>query len=93
MKQTNTEADEAVAYIRQNTAAPIQRYLDSVVAARLEEDPSRLGPKSADPLKLNRLAFVARVWTKGRRDLSRLLKSPLSIRPLIQVVRLIRRGQ
>jgi hypothetical protein len=36
MKQTNNAADLALAYIRHNTAAPIQRFLDSVIVARLE---------------------------------------------------------
>ena len=41
MRQTDDEADEALAHIRQNTAAPIQRFLDSIAAARLEETTSR----------------------------------------------------
>jgi len=40
MKQTD-EADKALAHIRRTTAAPIQRFLDSIAAARLEETTSR----------------------------------------------------
>ena len=36
MKQTD-EADEALAHIRRTTAAPIQRFLNSIAAARFEE--------------------------------------------------------
>jgi hypothetical protein len=41
MKQTEDEADEALAHIRRITSAPIQRFLDSIAAARLEETTSR----------------------------------------------------
>jgi hypothetical protein len=37
MNQTDNSADVALASIRHNTAAPIQRFLDSVTVARLEE--------------------------------------------------------
>ncbi len=37
MKQIDGEVDEALAHIRQTTAVPIQRFLDSIAAARLDE--------------------------------------------------------
>ena len=49
MKQTHTETDKALAHIRRNTAAPIQRFLDSVIAARLEET---AGPPNRKPVRL-----------------------------------------
>jgi hypothetical protein len=48
MKQTD-EADEALAHIRRTTAAPIQRFLDSIAAARLEETTGRQDRGADDP--------------------------------------------
>lgn len=57
MKQTDTEADEALAYIRRNTAAPIQRFFDSIAAARLEETTSRQNGKPVGSSKLDLLGL------------------------------------
>jgi hypothetical protein len=54
MKQTDDEADEALAHIRQNTAAPIQRFLDSIAAARLEETTSRRDRVAGGPSRPSR---------------------------------------
>jgi hypothetical protein len=51
MKQIDDEADEALARIRQDTAAPIQRFLDSIAAARLEETTSRRDRVADGPLR------------------------------------------
>ncbi len=53
MKQTNSEADEAFAHIRQTSAAPIQRFLDSIAAARLEETTGRQDGVADGPLRLD----------------------------------------
>jgi hypothetical protein len=50
----NDEADKALAHIRQNTAAPIQGFLDSIAAARLEETTSRRDRVADGPSKRGR---------------------------------------
>jgi hypothetical protein len=57
MKQTDTEADEALAHIRRSTAAPIQRFFDSVAAARLEETTSHQNRKRVVSSKLDLLGL------------------------------------
>ena len=47
MKQTDQDVDEALAYIQQSTASPIQRLFDSIVAARLEETAGRQNSQTA----------------------------------------------
>src|SRR5919112_4266150 len=52
MKQTDDEANEALAHIRRTTAAPIQRFLDSIAAARLVETTSRRDRVADGPSRL-----------------------------------------
>jgi hypothetical protein len=84
MKQTDTEADEALAHIRQNTAAPIQRFFDSIAAARLEETTSHQNRKPVSPSKLGLLDMA-----KGLSSF--FVRRALSIQPLARVIRRVRR--
>ena len=56
MKQTDDEADEALAHIRRTTAAPIARFLDSIAAARLEETTRRQNGVEDGPSRPGRVA-------------------------------------
>ena len=76
MKQTQTETDEALAHIRRNTAAPIQRFLDSVIAARLEET---AGPPNRKPVRLSNLGILG--MAKGLRRSFETLKPRLFWEP------------
>jgi len=88
MKQTDGEADEALAHIRRTTAAPIQRFLDSIAAARLEETTGRRDAVADGPLRLDRSGAA-----KGMHRFSALLgvslKVALGMRPLARVIRRI----
>jgi hypothetical protein len=92
MKQTNSEADEALAHVRQTTAAPIQRFLDSIASARLEETTGRRdgvvdGPSSPDR------SGVAQGLRRFSEALGVSLKAVPRMRPLACVIRRIcRRG-
>ena len=89
MRQTDDEADEALAHIRQNTAAPIQRFLDSIAAARLEETTSRRDRLADGPSRPSR----PRVDKGLRRFLEALgifWKRTLGMKLLARVIRLQR---
>ena len=92
MKQTHTETDEALAHIRRNTAAPIQRFLDSVIAARLEET---AGPPNRKPVRPSKLGILG--MAKGLRrsfeTLSFFLKKDLCLQSVARVIHRIRRRQ
>jgi hypothetical protein len=66
MKQTDKEADEAVAFIRQNTADPIRRFLDSVVSSRLEEETCLQDRRTPEPQKTKRSQVIQRTWARIR---------------------------
>jgi hypothetical protein len=89
MKQTHDEADEALAHIRHNTAAPIQRFLDSIAAARLEETTSRRDRLADGPSRPGRPSV-----DKGLRRFLEALgvfrKRTLGMKPLARVIRRIR---
>jgi hypothetical protein len=92
MKQTDSETDEALAHIRRNTTIPIQRFFDSVVAARLEETTGRQNRNPVSTLKLNFLGMA-----KGLRGfleaLTLFLKRALGIQPIARGIRRIRRSK
>jgi hypothetical protein len=90
MKQTDTEADEALAHIRQNTAAPIQRFFDSIAAARLEETTSHQNRKPVSPSKLG-LLDMAKGLSSFLEALSFFVRRALSIQPLARIIRRVRR--
>jgi hypothetical protein len=69
MKQPDKEADEAVAHIRQNTADPIRRFLDSVVSSRLEEATCLQDKQTPQARKPNRLQAIPRAWARTRQRL------------------------
>ena len=92
MKQTNHEADEALAHIRRKTAAPIQRFFDSIAAARLEETTRHQNLKPVGSSKLDLLG--------GGKGLGKLLearnfflKRNLSLQHVARVIRHFRRGE
>lgn len=89
MKQTDDEADEALAHIRQGTAAPIQRFLDSIAAARLEETTSRRERVADGPSRLGR-PDVAGGLHRFLEALGVSLKRALGMKPLARVIRRIR---
>lgn len=92
MKQTDTEADKALAHIRRSTAAPIQRFFDSVAAARLEETTSHQNRKPVGPSKLDPLALSNGLGKLlEARNLFR--KRNLSLQGVARVVRHFRRGE
>ena len=64
MRQTDKEADEAVAHIRQSTADPIRRFLDSVVSSRLEEETYLQDREREDPPKLDPLRVIKGAWAR-----------------------------
>lgn len=92
MKQTNSETDEALAHIRRNTAVPIQRFFDSVVAARIEETTGRQIKSPVSSLALN---FLSKA--KGLRRFSEILtlflKRAPGIQPVARGIRRIRRSK
>ncbi|WP_210381511.1 hypothetical protein [Microvirga zambiensis] len=92
MKQTDTEADEALAHIRRNTAAPIQRFFDSVAAARIEETTSHQNRKRVDSSKLD-LIDLGEGLSKLLEARSFFRKRDLSLRRVARAVRHIRRGE
>jgi hypothetical protein len=69
MKQPDNEADEAVAHIRQNTADPIRRFLDSVVSARLEEATCLQDKRTPQTRKPNRFQVIQGTWARIRQHL------------------------
>ena len=92
MKQTDHEADEALAHIRRKTAAPIQRFFDSIAAARLEETTRHQNLKPVGSSKLDLLG--------GGKGLGKLLearnfflKRHLSLQRVARVIRHFRRGE
>ncbi|WP_114948461.1 hypothetical protein [Microvirga calopogonii] len=91
MKQTDTEADEALAHIRRNTAAPIQRFLDSVAAARLEETTRHQNGK---PLGSSKLDLSGLAKSLGKLLEARtFLKGNLGLHRVARAVRHFRRGE
>jgi hypothetical protein len=91
MKQTDHEADEALAHIRRKTAAPIQRFFDSIAAARLEETTRHQNLKPVGSSKLDLLG--------GGKGLGKLLearnfflKRNLSLHRVARAVRHFRRS-
>ncbi len=91
MKQTDTKADEALAHIRRNTAAPIQRFFDSVAAARLEETTSHQNRKLIGSSKLDLLGLA-----KGLGKLleaRNFLERNLGLHRVARAVRHFRRGE
>jgi hypothetical protein len=89
MKPTDDEADEALAHIRQNTAAPIQRFLDSIAAARLEETASRWDRVADGPPRPGRRG-VAKELHRFLQALGVSLKRAFGMKPLARVIRRIR---
>ena len=89
MKQTDGEADEALAHIRQNTAAPIQRFLDSIAAARLEETTSRRDRVADGPSRPGR-PDAAKGLRRFLEALERFWKRTFGMKPLDRVIRRIR---
>lgn len=89
MKQTDDEADEALAHIRQNTAAPIERFLDSIAAARLEETTSRRD-RLADGPSRRGLPGVAKGLRRFLEALGVFQKRTLGMKAQARVIRHIR---
>jgi hypothetical protein len=85
--------DKAVAYIRQNTTAPIQRFLDLIVMARLEEHACHADRNSADRVQSGHVHPDRRIWAGGVLGQFRRLKNILGIRSLLRAARCIRKGQ
>jgi hypothetical protein len=89
MRKTDHEAEDALVYIRQSTAVPIQRFLDSVAAARLEQDRNLHDNHTVGPPKLG-------LWRSagglGRRikDLVSSLRTPLNAQTFVRIVHRIR---
>jgi hypothetical protein len=81
--QTDNEADDAVAYIQQHTAAPIRRYFDSIVASRLAERTTPRDRILATQPKIGRARLMRAVWnTFTRYPASLFRKSMRSVRRL-----------
>ena len=89
MKQTDDEANEALARIRQNTAAPIQRFLDSIAAARLEETTSRRDRVADGPSRPGRPG-VDNGLRRFLEALGIFRKRPPGMKALARVIRRIR---
>ena len=87
MKQTD-KVDEALAHIRRNTAAPIQRFLDSIAAARLEDTTSRQNSVVDGPSRPGR-SGMAKGLQRFFEALSVSLKRVLGMKPLARVIRRI----
>ena len=85
MKQTDDEANEALAHIRRTTAAPIQRFLDSIAAARLEETTSRRDRVADGPSRPGRPG-VAKGLHRFLKALGVSLKRALGMKPLVRVI-------
>ena len=92
MKQTDQDVDEALAYIQQSTAAPIQRFFDSVVAARLEETAVRHNSQAAGRPKLS-LLLAAKGFSKPIGTLCSFLKRIRPVRLVLRVLRPIGRSE
>jgi hypothetical protein len=88
MKQTDHEADEALAHIRRNTAVPIQRFFDSLAAARLEETTSQQNRNPTGPSKLGR-SGAALGLRRLLEAISFSLKSALGAETFARVIRRI----
>jgi hypothetical protein len=91
MKQTDTEADEALAHIRRNTAAPIQRFFDSIAAARLEETTSHQNKKPVGSSKLD-LIGLGKGLGKLLEAHNFFLKRNMGLHRVARAVRHFRRG-
>jgi hypothetical protein len=92
MKQTDHEADEALAHIRRTTAAPIQRFFDSIAAARLEETTSHQNRKPIGSSKLDLLG-LGKGLGKLLEARNFLLNRDLSLQRVARVIRHFRRGE
>ncbi len=88
MKPTDHEADEALAHIRRNTAVPIQRFFDSVAAARREETATQQNRNPTGPSKLGR-SGAARGPHRLLEAISFSLKSALGTETFTRVIRRI----
>jgi hypothetical protein len=69
---TDKDASDAVAYIKQRTAAPIERYFDSIVATRGEERTTSPDRILATQSKLSPAQSVKAVWITSIQYLARL---------------------
>ena len=92
MKQTDQDVDEALAYIQQSTAAPIQRFFYSIVAAPFEETVGRQNSQTAGRPKLS-LLLAAKGFSKPIETLCSFLKRILPVRPVLRVLRPIGRTE
>jgi len=91
MKQTD-EADVALAHIRRKTAVPIQRFLDSIATARLEETTSRQGRMPAGRPKPS-VPGAARRLRRLLEALSLSVKGAMGKEILARVIRRIHPGE
>ena len=85
MKQTDGEVDEALAHIRRTTAAPIQRFLDSIAAARSEETTSRQNGLANGPSRPGRSGMAKRPQ-RFLEGLGFLLKRALCMKSLARII-------
>ena len=92
MSKTDQEAEDALAYIRQSTAAPIQRFLDSVAAARLDQDRDLYDNHTVGPPELGLWRGTGGL---GRpfEDLVSSLRAILKVQTFVRIVHRIRQRQ
>ncbi len=60
---TENETEDAVAYIRQKTSAPIERFLQIAASSRLQGDPGALDGRSVKQFALPYDTSLKRVWS------------------------------
>ena len=84
MRKTDQEADDALAYIWQRTAAPIEQFLESVAAARLEQDRNLCEKHTVGPAKLD-LRRVAEGLRRAFEDLVSSLRATLNLQIFIRI--------
>jgi hypothetical protein len=89
MRKTDREAEDALAHIRQSTAAPIRRFLDSVAAARLDQDRNLHDDRTVDPPKLG-LRRGAGGLGRPFKDLVSSLRASLKLQTFVRIVHRIR---
>jgi hypothetical protein len=71
---TDQETGDAVAYIKQKTAAPIERYFDSIVATRREERTISPDRNRAPRSKIGPAQLVKSAWVTGIQYVARLFR-------------------